>query len=239
MEKYRLCAVYLCSVQPNTDLCLATFVLSFERNQPKLTKEFPFLIGRDLRMNFRKRWIDYLYRAATETQKFRSTRTPIGLAIFGLFTALFIVLAIFVDKLLVLPWPVQDNFSWTIGYALMAIGAAMVAWTVYYFRRSRGTPVPVNPPQELITSGLYRHTRNPMLTGVFLFMFGLGFAIHSLSLVLVFVPLYALAHVWELKQIEEPELVKRFGDEFLAYRERTPMFFPRFRLKEKFPHLGI
>jgi protein-S-isoprenylcysteine O-methyltransferase Ste14 len=71
-----------------------------------------------------------------------------------------------------------------------------------------------------------------MLAGVFLFMFGLGFAMRSLSLVLIFVPLYALAHVWELKQIEEPELAKRFGDEFLAYRKRTPMFFPGIRLKK-------
>ena len=183
-------------------------------------------------MNLRERWIDYLYRAAAGTQQYRSSRTPVGLAIFALFTALFIILAVIVDKALTLPWPISDNFSWTIGYFLMAIGAALVAWTVFYFRKSRGTPVPVNPPRALITRGPYRYARNPMLTGVFLFMFGLGFAIHSLSLVLIFVPLYALAHVWELKQIEEPELVKRFGDEFLAYRERTPMFFPRIPLKK-------
>ena len=182
-------------------------------------------------MNFRERWIDYLYRAATGTQQYRSSRTPIGLAIFGLFTALFVILAIIVDKVLTLPWPVPDQLSMTIAYFLMAIGAAMVIWTVFYFRRSRGTPVPINPPQALVTSGPYSIVRNPMLMGVYLFMFGLGFAIHSLSLVLVFVPLYALAHAWELKHVEEPELVKRFGDEFLAYRERTPMFFPSLRSK--------
>ena len=106
-------------------------------------------------MNLRERWVEYLYRAATGTQKYRSSRTPFGLAIFGLFTALFVVLS----------------------------------------------------------------------------MFGLGFAMHSLSLVLVFTPLYVLSHVWELKQIEEPELIKRFGEEFLAYREHTPMFVPRLRDK--------
>ena len=68
-----------------------------------------------------------------------------------------------------------------------------------------------------------------MLTGVFLAMIGLGFLIHSLSLVFVFTPLYALAHAWELKNIEEPELIKRFGDDFISYRERTPMFIPRIR----------
>jgi hypothetical protein len=35
-------------------------------------------------MSLRKRWIDYLYRAATGSQQYRSSRTPAGLAIFGL-----------------------------------------------------------------------------------------------------------------------------------------------------------
>ena len=70
-----------------------------------------------------------------------------------------------------------------------------------------------------------------MLMGVFLLLFGIGFAIKSLSLVVFFTPLYILANVWELNEIEEPELVKRLGEEYLAYRQRTPMFIPRMRLK--------
>ncbi len=68
-----------------------------------------------------------------------------------------------------------------------------------------------------------------MLTGVFLFLFGLGFAVNSVSLVLFFVPLFVLANVWELKAIEEPELLKRLGDEYADYRRRTPMFIPGLR----------
>ena len=68
-----------------------------------------------------------------------------------------------------------------------------------------------------------------MLTGVFLFLFGLGFAVNSVSLVLFFVPLFILVNVWELKAIEEPELVKRLGDEYAEYRRRTPMFIPGLR----------
>ncbi len=70
-----------------------------------------------------------------------------------------------------------------------------------------------------------------MLAGVFLLLFGIGFAIKSLSLVALFTPLYVLVNVWELKEIEEPELVKRLGDEYIAYQQRTPMFIPRMRLK--------
>lgn len=65
-----------------------------------------------------------------------------------------------------------------------------------------------------------------MLTGVFLFLFGVGFGVNSVSLVCFFTPLYLLVNLWELKEIEEPELVKRLGDEYVEYRRQTPMFIP-------------
>ena len=68
-----------------------------------------------------------------------------------------------------------------------------------------------------------------MLTGVFILLFGIGFAVRSLSLVVLFTPLYILANVSELKAIEEPELVKRLGEAYIAYRRRTPMFIPGMR----------
>ena len=66
-----------------------------------------------------------------------------------------------------------------------------------------------------------------MVLGVFILLFGLGFAFNSISLVLLFTPLYVLVNIWELKQIEEPELIKRLGDEYIDYRRKTPMFLPR------------
>jgi protein-S-isoprenylcysteine O-methyltransferase Ste14 len=184
-------------------------------------------------MNLRERWVNYLYRAATGSQKYRPIRTSIGLTIFGLFTALFILFAIISDRVLNLSWPFPDKLTQITAYILLIIGAGLIVWTGFLFRKERGTPVPVNPPRELIVDGPYKLTRNPMLTGVFLAMIGLGLLIHSLSLVFVFTPLYALAHAWELKQIEEPELTKRFGDEFISYRERTPMFFPGIRPRNR------
>jgi protein-S-isoprenylcysteine O-methyltransferase Ste14 len=76
-----------------------------------------------------------------------------------------------------------------------------------------------------------------MLTGVFLLLFGIGFGLNSASLVLVFTPLYMLMNVWELKHIEEPELVRRLGERYIEYRQRTPMFIPGRRPKTG-GHLG-
>ena len=183
-------------------------------------------------MGIRIRWINLLHRVATGTKKTRTLLTPIGVVIFAVFTTLFVILAVLIDRLLSLPWPVPNAISWLVSVPLMAIGVAATAWSAYHFLRVKGTPVPFNPPPTLVTTGPYRFSRNPMLTGVFLLLFGIGFAIRSLSLVVFFTPLFVLANVWELKEIEEPELVKRLGKDYIAYRERTPMFIPRTKIRK-------
>jgi len=70
-----------------------------------------------------------------------------------------------------------------------------------------------------------------MLTGVFIMLFGLGAMFGSVSLVFIFTPLFILVNVMELKAIEEPELGKRLGEEYLEYKKRTPMFVPDLRGK--------
>ena len=180
-------------------------------------------------MSVRERWIDLVHRAAVGNQKTRRLLTPIGALFFGIFTAAFVFCAVFTDRALSLQWPISANVSVLLAAFILAIGAAITAWSVFQFAMARGTPVPFNPPPALVDSGPYRYARNPMLTGVFLLLFGIGFAIRSPSLVLFFTPLYILVHAWELKNIEEPELVKRLGETYLEYRRRTPMFFPRIR----------
>jgi protein-S-isoprenylcysteine O-methyltransferase Ste14 len=183
-------------------------------------------------MGIRDRWISFLHRAATGTKKTRTLLTPIGVVIFGVFTGLFMVLAVLVDRWLSLLWPLSSVLSWLIAAPFITIGVGLTAWSASHFLKVKGTPVPFNPPPTLVMTGPYQFVRNPMLTGVFLLLFGIGFAIKSLSLVVLFTPLFVLANVWELKEIEEPELVKRLGEDYVAYQQRTPMFIPRMRLRK-------
>ena len=184
-------------------------------------------------MAFRKRWIDLFYRAATGTQKTRTLLTPVGVTIFGAFTALFVFAAILIDRLLNLPRLLPENARLAVSAPIIAGGLAVAAWSVFHFLKVEGTPVPFNPPPKVVSSGPYRYVRNPMLSGVFLFLFGLGFFINSASMVFFFTPLYMLIHVLELKKIEEPELIKRLGDEYIEYRRHTPMFIPGRRTKSE------
>jgi protein-S-isoprenylcysteine O-methyltransferase Ste14 len=183
-------------------------------------------------MAFRKHWINLLHSAATGTKKTRALLTPIGLTIFGAFTALFVFAAIFVDRLLSLPRLLPEGARLPVSIPLISMGLAVTAWSAFHFLKVQGTPVPFNPPPKVVNTGPYRYARNPMLTGVFLFLFGIGFGVNSASLVFFFTPLYVLINVWELKKIEEPELIKRLGDGYIEYRRRTPMFIPGFRSKK-------
>ncbi len=80
---------------------------------------------------------------------------------------------------------------------------------------------------RLVTEGLYSYTRNPMLLGFGVFIMGVGLYYGSFSMAFVLsTAVVALVSLW-IKKKEEPELVKRFGQDYIRYRERTPFVIPR------------
>ena len=89
-----------------------------------------------------------------------------------------------------------------------------------------GTPIPFNPPPILVARAPYRRVRNPMLMGVFASLFGLGFLLHSASMVLLWTPVFLVANLIEITRVEQPELERRFGDSYREYRRRVPMLIP-------------
>ncbi len=177
-------------------------------------------------MNIPEKWINFLYTISTGTRKVRNLLTPIGVIIFGSFIFLFVLAAIFIDTSLNLPKLNLNNWNVIISILLLIVGLFYVIWSIIHFFKAKGTPVPINPPPKLVCTGPYAYSRNPMLTGVFFLLFGIGFWIGSFSLILIFTPLFILANTLELKIIEEPELEKRLGKEYLDYKQRTPMFIP-------------
>ena len=80
---------------------------------------------------------------------------------------------------------------------------------------------------RLVTSGVYAYTRNPMIIGYTLLPFGMGVMFQSPGMALSISPFVLVANVLIVKLVEEPNLVARFGEEYLRYRERTPFLVPR------------
>ena len=104
-------------------------------------------------MGIRDSWIGLLHRAATSTKKRRTLLTPVGLLIFAVFTGLFIVVSVLVDRWLSLPWPISSGLSTLIAVPLIAVGVGFLAWSVFNFLKAKGTPVPLNPPPKLVKTG--------------------------------------------------------------------------------------
>lgn len=171
--------------------------------------------------------LQIFHSVATGSRRKRELLTPVGLLFFGLTLAAVVVLGLFTDRVLGMPQVLPGAWGVSIGVLLLVLGAILSGWCVLRFARAKGTPVPFNPPKELIVTGPYIWMRNPMVTGVFTALFGLGLVLHSGSIVLIWTPLYILLHVIELKRVEEPELELRFGTAYTEYKRAVPMFVPR------------
>ena len=108
------------------------------------------------------------------------------------------------------------------------IGWLMILWCFWDFLvKGKGTPAPIDPPKELVVSGLYRFVRNPMYVGVELALLGnfLWFGFWSMLAYALF--FFAAFHIFVLAY-EEPNLRKRFGVAYENYCRDVPRWIPRF-----------
>ena len=163
---------------------------------------------------------------ATGSERRRWILTPVIALIFLSVIALLIIAALLMDKWLNLPR--LSYFPWTliISIVLLLPGFILYFWTIGIFTELHGTAVPINPPQELITTGPYAYSRNPMMLGIFLMLFGTGFFIGSLALTVIFTPLFILLMSVYAMLVEEKELELRYGQKYLDYKKRVPMYIP-------------
>lgn len=122
-----------------------------------------------------------------------------------------------------------DALSRVPGVILLAAGLALFAWCVSLFARvGKGTLAPWDPTGQLVAVGPYRHVRNPMISGVLLILLGEAVLWRS-GAVMAWAGVFAgINHAFFLL-VEEPGLVRRFGDSYLVYRENVPRWIPRLR----------
>jgi len=177
--------------------------------------------------SFRNKLINLFYKTATGSKKVRNFLTPIGVIFFFSLIGLFIIMFLWIDKLLHFPQLISYPLNLSVSLFILTLGLFLMLWSILHFIKVKGTPVPFNPPPRLVNTGPYSYVRNPMLGGVFMLMFGFGILFRSISLVFIFTPIFILLNFLELKTIEEPELEKRLGKDYSKYKKRVPMFFPR------------
>ena len=112
--------------------------------------------------------------------------------------------------------------SAAVALVFAAAGLSIVMLAVVSFLRARTTVSPVKPESTsaLVTSGLYRYSRNPMYLGLSLLLLGWGVYLANV-LAFVFLPLFTLYLNRYQIEPEERALANRFGDTYKAYRARV------------------
>lgn len=135
------------------------------------------------------------------------------------------------------PFPIYP-FNYAAGLVILILGAAIVLESIrLLLKEGKGVPLgdllPYKQSKTLITSGIYAHTRNPMLLGYLMSLCGLGLISQSPSSAFILPLVYtAIWTVW-IKKREEPALLRRFGEAYHQYKARTPFLIPRSRRKSE------
>jgi protein-S-isoprenylcysteine O-methyltransferase Ste14 len=79
--------------------------------------------------------------------------------------------------------------------------------------------------QNLVETGLYRYTRNPMLFGACMIYYAVAIYLNSI-VAFILVTLFSIFMLIFVKLTEERRLLKDFGSEYEEYRQKVSMFIP-------------
>ncbi len=123
--------------------------------------------------------------------------------------------------------PAIDVFLFFLGFLLIALGVDLLINCIRLFSIiGKGTLAPWSPTKHLVVSGMYRHTRNPMILGVLIALLGESILLSSFPIFIWFLLALIINHIYFIKS-EEPGLVARFGDEYRIYMQHVPRWIPR------------
>ncbi len=112
---------------------------------------------------------------------------------------------------------------------LWLIGSLMILRCFWDFTlKGRGTPVPMDPPKELVITGFYRYVRNPIYVGVLLIFLGHFLWFGYWALLIYTVLAFIGVHIF-IVLYEEPTLKRKFGAAYEDYLKRVPRWIPKFR----------
>jgi protein-S-isoprenylcysteine O-methyltransferase Ste14 len=135
--------------------------------------------------------------------------------------------------LIIVPLNIEKNilphntFALIAGLLLIFTGLYIMTLTITKFVRiGKGTLAPWSPTGKLVIDGMYRYVRNPMIIGVLIVLTGESIAILSLNIFIWTLIFFIINNIWYIFY-EEPDLEKKFGDEYRKYKKSVPRWIPR------------
>jgi protein-S-isoprenylcysteine O-methyltransferase Ste14 len=127
--------------------------------------------------------------------------------------------------------------KWTIIIILFVIGFIYGVWSLIIQNTvGEGGPVEIGnieispKTKNLVVSGPYKNTRNPMLFGAFLMYLAFALVINSVTSAVIVCAIFVFMLTVVVK-MEEKRLLKDFGNQYEEYRKKISLFIPWFQKK--------
>ena len=155
--------------------------------------------------------------------------TPITIFSWLIYIIVFLILDKTILTYLVFLFLISDIFE-LIGIIMISLGLILDFWGTV----ALGFNFRIELPKEettLITTGIYRLMRNPIVVGVFLLAFG-SFLIIPTLFSFIFLVVNIITFDSKVRD-EEKFLVKRFGEQFEEYSKKVGRYLPFRIIKRK------
>lgn len=120
-------------------------------------------------------------------------------------------------------WSLDSNhnvlypFNIVVGLPLLVVGLGIASWGKRLFQKVGTNVMTFDDPDILVTSGLYKITRNPMYLGFVIALFGIAMlsqgAIVSFAMVFLFL---LITDRWYIRY-EEQAMLRTFGKQYEEY----------------------
>lgn len=114
-----------------------------------------------------------------------------------------------------------DSVLSILGYSLLLVGSIGRIWCAVYIAGRKN--------KDLVVTGPFSITRNPLYFFSFVAFVGAGLSFESITLAIVFGAVFFATH-WKTILREERALAEMFGPAYQDYVARVPRFLPRPRL---------
>lgn len=112
------------------------------------------------------------------------------------------------------------------GIILAALGVFVFVISMTTMRNSWRAGVPENEKTELVTSGIYRYSRNPAFLGFDMMYIGILVAFFNWWLYAITFLAVLMLHL-QIVNVEEDYLIVTFGDEYLSYKKQVCRYLGR------------
>jgi protein-S-isoprenylcysteine O-methyltransferase Ste14 len=136
------------------------------------------------------------------------------------FAFLVLVLLGWVMHRWICPLPTPEIAAWwlpiAVGSMLITAGFTFILLSLRLFQRTGQKPEPWTSTPEIVSTGIYRHSRNPMYLGMALIQLGLGVALGNLWIIVLTPVAMTLVYLIAVRH-EEAYLKEKFGQPYQRY----------------------